>query len=669
LDRSALDRTIIATEYNQRLNSRCVSSLPLTDKTMDLIAIGRSSVDLYGEQIGGRLEDMGSFAKYVGGSPTNTAIAAARLGLKTGLLTRVGADHLGRFIREELVREGVDVRGVHTDPARLTALVVLGIRNRESFPLIFYRENCADMALCEQDLDDAYLASARAVLINGTHLSAPGVFAASLGAARRVKASGGRVVFDVDYRPVLWGLTAKDLGENRFVSDAGVTERLQAVLPWCDLIVGTEEELCILGGSEQLIAAIQNIRANTTATLICKRGARGCVAFASDIPDDIESGLVVPGFKINVLNVLGAGDAFMGGFLSGWLRDETLEECCRMGNACGAIVVSRHGCAPAMPTWAELQSILRNAGELPTESFIRQLDHVHWASTRARDYPELMVLAMDHRSQFEDPRNFGAPDKERIANFKTLGLRALHAAARQSPRFGVLLDGRYGFEALSESADLPYWVGRPIEIPQSRPLEFEGSADVAVELSSWPLNQVVKCLVSYHPEDAADLKGRQDRQLKRLFEACRKTRHELLLEIIPPREMPADSQTMSRALAQVYALDVRPDWWKLPPSGSAAHWQAIQDTIRREDPLCRGVLLLGLSQSEAELVACFATAAPFAIVKGFAIGRTIFHEVARAWFAGAMSDAAACGAMAANFSRLANAWQSARQRARAAVAV
>jgi 5-dehydro-2-deoxygluconokinase len=633
--------------------------LHLTDKTIDLIAIGRSSVDLYGEQIGGRLEDMGSFAKYVGGSPTNTAIAVARLGLRAGLLTRVGADHMGRFIREELVREGVDVRCVHTDPERLTALVVLGIRNRESFPLIFYRENCADMALREEDLDDAYLASARAVLINGTHLSAPGVFAASLGAARRVKANGGRVVFDVDYRPVLWGLTPKDLGENRFVSDAGVTERLQAALPWCDLIVGTEEELCILGGSEHLIAATQNIRAQTTATLVCKRGARGCVAFAGDIPDDIESGLVVPGFKVNVLNVLGAGDAFMGGFLRGWLRDETLEESCRMGNACGAIVVSRHGCAPAMPTWPELQSLLRTAGELPQESFIRHLDHVHWASARAHDYPELMVLAIDHRSQFEDPGNFSTPDKERIATFKTLGFRALDSVARQDRRFGVLLDGRYGFDALSEAAESPYWVGRPIEIPQSRPLEFEGSADVAVELLSWPLNQVVKCLVSYHPDDPVDLKARQDRQLRRLFDACRKTRHELLLEIILPREMPADSQTMSRALSEVYALDVRPDWWKLPPGGSAARWQAIQDTIAQEDPMCRGVLLLGLSQSETELIACFANAAPFRIVKGFAIGRTIFHDVARAWFAGSMSDADAVKAMAAKFSRLANAWQSA----------
>ncbi len=642
------------------LPSRCVRCLPATDKTIDLIAIGRSSVDLYGEQIGGRLEDMGSFAKYVGGSPTNTAIAAARLGLRVGLLTRVGADHMGRFIREELVREGVDVRGVHTDPERLTALVVLGIRNRESFPLIFYRENCADMALCEQDLDEAFLASADAVLINGTHLSTPGVFAASLGAARQVKARGGRVVFDVDYRPVLWGLTAKDLGENRFVSDAGVTECLQAVLPLCDLIVGTEEEFCILGGSIQLLAAIKNVRTQSTATLVCKRGAQGCVAYAGDIPNEIESGVVVPGFKIEVLNVLGAGDAFMGGFLRGWLRGETLEQCCRFGNACGAIVVSRHGCAPAMPTWQELQLLLSIRGERPGESFIRHLDHVHWASTRRPDYPELMVLAIDHRSQFEDPGNFAAPDAKRIAKFKTLGFRALDAFARKDRRFGVLLDARYGFDALSEAADLPYWVGRPIEVPKSRPLEFEGCADIGAEISTWPINHVVKCLVTYHPDDPADMRGRQDRQLRRLFDACRKTRHELLLEVLLPQELPINSETMARAVARIYALGVRPDWWKLPPSGNAASWRAIQDTIAQEDPLCRGVLLLGLAAPEAELIASFATAAPFGIVKGFAIGRTIFRDVARAWFAELMNDSEACEAMASKLSSLTNAWQGAR---------
>lgn len=171
----------------------------------DLIAIGRAAVDLYGEQAGGRLEDMASFAKYVGGSPANTAVGAARLGLKAALITRVGADHMGRFIREELEHEGVDVSAVTSDPARLTGLVILGIRDRERFPLLFYRRDCADMALSADDIDPAFVAQAKATVISGTHLSTPTVFEASLKAARAAKAAGRKVAFDIDYRPVLWG--------------------------------------------------------------------------------------------------------------------------------------------------------------------------------------------------------------------------------------------------------------------------------------------------------------------------------------------------------------------------------------------------------------------------------------------------------------------------------
>src|ERR1700733_15364900 len=147
--------------------------------SLDLITLGRASVDLYGEQVGGRLEDMSSFAKYLGGSPTNTAVGGARLGLKVGMITRVGEDHMGRFIREELEREGVDVAGVLNDRERLTALVILGIRDQRRFPLIFYRENCADMALCAADISTEYVPSAGALLINGTHFSHPSVFEAS----------------------------------------------------------------------------------------------------------------------------------------------------------------------------------------------------------------------------------------------------------------------------------------------------------------------------------------------------------------------------------------------------------------------------------------------------------------------------------------------------------
>lgn len=172
-------------------------------RTLDVITIGRAGVDLYGAQVGGRLVDMGAFRKYIGGSPTNIACGTARLGLRSGLITRVGDEHMGRFIREQLVREGVDVRGVVTDPERLTALVILGIRDQEKFPLIFYRENCADMALCEADIYEGLIADSRAVLATGTHLSHPRTEAAVLKALQLAREHGARTALDIDYRPNL----------------------------------------------------------------------------------------------------------------------------------------------------------------------------------------------------------------------------------------------------------------------------------------------------------------------------------------------------------------------------------------------------------------------------------------------------------------------------------
>ncbi|MDR7114628.1 5-dehydro-2-deoxygluconokinase [Caulobacter sp. BE254] len=627
-------------------------------KTLDLIAVGRSSVDLYGQQVGGRLEDMASFAKYLGGSPTNTASGGARLGLKTGLLTRVGADHMGRFIREQLAREGVDVAGVLSDPDRLTALVILGIRDRVNFPLIFYRENCADMALQPSDVDEAWFAQAGAVLINGTHLSQPNVYKTSLKAARAVKKAGGRVAFDIDYRPVLWGLTGKDAGENRFVANRQVTEKLQEVLTLCDLIVGTEEEIHILGGSTDTVTALRAIRKGSDALLVCKRGADGCVAFPGAIPDSLDQGVSARGFQVEVFNVLGAGDAFMAGFLRGWLRHEPVETCCEWGNACGAIVVSRHGCAPAMPTWVELQAFL---GERERPFRLREdveLEHIHWATTRERVYDELTVLAVDHRSQFLDLIAETGGDPGRIPHFKTLALRAVQqVAGRDEARFGMLLDGRFGFDALAQAADHDYWIARPIELPKSRPLEFESSADVATELTEWPLDHVVKCLVFYHPDDEVDLRERQERQLLRLFDACRKTRHELLLELILPADMASDSHTVARGIRRLYGLGVRPDWWKLEPLTDPAAWREIEVAIAENDPLCRGVVLLGLSAPEDELLASFAVVAPFPIVKGFAVGRTIFYDVAREWLAHRIDDDAAVAALVGKFQVLVDAWR------------
>ena len=170
------------------------------DRALDIVCLGRLAVDLYAQQVGARLEDVSSFAKYLGGSSGNIAFGCARLGLKSAMLTRVGDDHMGRFLVETLAREGCDVSHVRTDRERLTALVLLGLKDRDTFPLIFHRENCADMAVDPADFDEAFIASSRALLITGTHFSTAGTDAASRQALAYARGNNVRTVLDIDYR-------------------------------------------------------------------------------------------------------------------------------------------------------------------------------------------------------------------------------------------------------------------------------------------------------------------------------------------------------------------------------------------------------------------------------------------------------------------------------------
>ncbi len=312
-----------------------------TPRRLDVITIGRCSVDLYGQQIGSRLEDVTSFAKSVGGCPANIAIGAARLGLQSGLITRVGDEQMGRFVKEQMAREGVALDGIATDPTRLTALVLLSVENDKSFPLIFYRDNCADSALSEDDIDEAFVASAAAVLVTGTHFATPGAAAAQRKAMRIARAHGARVIFDIDYRPNLWGLAGHAAGDERYIKSDRVSAHLKAILPDCDLIVGTEEEVHIAAGSEDTLEALNIIRTLSNAVIVLKRGPMGCVVYPGAIPDAIENGIAGQGFPIEVYNVLGAGDSFMSGFLRGFLRGEDHAVSASWANACGAFAVSR----------------------------------------------------------------------------------------------------------------------------------------------------------------------------------------------------------------------------------------------------------------------------------------------------------------------------------------
>jgi 5-dehydro-2-deoxygluconokinase len=633
----------------------------VSEPILDVITIGRSSVDLYGAQVGGRLEDMASFSKAVGGCPTNIAIGAARLGLKSGLITRVGDEHMGRFIREQCAREGVDVAGVRTDPNRLTALVLLGIRDDKTFPLIFYRDNCADGALDESDIDEAYIASAKAVVVTGTHFAKANTAAAQKLAIHFARKHGRKVAFDIDYRPNLWGLAGHGAGEERYIKSDQVSAHLKPIPPLCDLIVGTEEEIMIAGGVDDPLGALKAIRAVSSATLVMKRGPMGCVVFPGAIPASIEDGVKGPGFPVEVYNVLGAGDAFMSGFLRGWLRDETIETCCAYANAGGAFAVSRLLCSAEYPTWDEMRRFLDHGSPHRALRRDEDLNHVHWATTRRAEPDELMALAIDHRAQLERIADDAGAPRERISAFKRLAVEAAAKVAAGRPGYGMLIDGKYGREALFRTADHHFWIGRPVEEPGSRPLDFEFGGSLGAKLLEWPIGHTIKCLCFYHPDDPAELKARQERELSRLHDAARVIGRELLIEIIASKHGDIHDDTVASVIARLYEIGIKPDWWKLEGQATETAWANIGAAIDGGDPLCRGVMLLGLDAPEEDLASAFRIARASPHVKGFAVGRTIFVEPALAWFAERISDAEATEAMAEAFARLCALWQNARQ--------
>jgi 5-dehydro-2-deoxygluconokinase len=339
----------------------------VTDESYDVLAMGRSSIDLYSNDVGAPFVDIKSFAAYVGGCPTNISVGTRRLGLRSALLTAVGADVVGDFILHFLEQEGVETAFIPRKPGRRTSAVLLGIEPPDRFPLVFYRDNCADIALNIDDVLAAPIAICRVLLISGTGLSAEPSRSATLFAAERARAAGAEVVLDIDFRPDQWA-DARAFGAT-----------VRSVLPRVDLVIGTEDEInaamltdpaqislthsqvsdARVGGDVE--SAIRGLLDLGPRALVEKRGSHGARVHLRQ-PAESPSPIDAPGFPVEVANILGAGDAFASGFLFGHVRGWDWYRAARLGNACGAIVVTRHGCANFMATYAEVMTFVEQHG-------------------------------------------------------------------------------------------------------------------------------------------------------------------------------------------------------------------------------------------------------------------------------------------------------------------
>lgn len=333
------------------------------EQNYDILAIGRSSIDLYSNDVGIPFPEIKSFGAFVGGCPTNISVGTRRLGLRSALLTAIGDDPVGEFLLKFLNDERVETKFIVKKQDYRTSAVVLGIEPPDKFPLIYYRDNCADIELTIDDVIASPLATSRAVLISGTGLSKEPSRSATLYAAEHAKSIERQVFLDLDFRADQWH-DPRAYGIN-----------IRSVLRNIDIAIGTEEEIKAASLTDvsqvsvedsqisnpniegDLNAAIANILIAGPKALVVKRGSDG-----ADIC--LKDGKVIhaPPFPVQIYNTLGAGDAFASGFIYGNLNGWDWKKSARLGNATGAIVVTRHGCANFMPTMDEVEVFVEQRG-------------------------------------------------------------------------------------------------------------------------------------------------------------------------------------------------------------------------------------------------------------------------------------------------------------------
>lgn len=310
--------------------------------TPQVYTLGRLIVDLYATDIGVPMKDVKAFNKYLGGSAANTAVGLARHGARVGLISRVGRDGHGEFLRETLDREGVDTRMVTDHPEYPTGLAFAAISPPSDSTVLFYRKPCADAHIDIANLDVRALEAAQILVVACTALAVSPGREAALRALEINRASGGTNILDIDWRPLFW----KDEEEARLY--------YRLAISLADVVIANEPELAFVGEQANPYEASRRLLTQGPTQVVAKRGSHGVIYFGP------EGERTAPVFPVEVLNTLGAGDAFGAAYVYGLLQNWPIERRLEYASVAAAIVVSRHSCSEAMPTRDEVETLILN---------------------------------------------------------------------------------------------------------------------------------------------------------------------------------------------------------------------------------------------------------------------------------------------------------------------
>ncbi len=615
-----------------------------TPPIFDIIVIGQSFVDFYGEQIGASLKDMLSFKKHVGGI-TAYAKGFARLGLNTALISSIAQDDLGQFIIETMQHEKVDISQVQMDSQNQSAIMFRATQNRLSFPLIHYKNQGAPILADEAFLSAAFIAKAQALLITSSSFETTNgqrIINAAIDAAQQ---RDTKIILALDY------------------IDDNNQSTLLKILPHCSLIVGYEQDFKYLIGEKEAYNALTQLRTLTNALFMLKNN-QGCFCF-SQIPLDVESTPHHKGFGLDKNTPFTAKESFIISGVYAWLNGFSQEKCCEYAMAGLSLTQEREDHSDSLPSLDELTIYLSSQSQVVQTIRTPLFEHIHYATRRVSHQDELYTFNFGTHQQWLKMAEAANVDEEVITQAKMLIATGIQKAAMDYPNVSILTDA-FPENELLDALSAPHLLMRGLEVPGQVPLQFQGDTDVTHTLLHWPKHHAVKLTFVYHPDDRYALRQQQEAVLSHLYLATRRTGHELILDLAPSASSLITASTISHIMQRMYEIGIYPDWWQIVPPRDQRSFENMQRVITENDRFCKGVMLLGLQATNEQLQMMFNNAAKQDFCKGFVVDKSLFQVELNQWCAQMISNQALIDAVSRNFEKAIASWQQAKAKAQSA---
>ncbi len=603
--------------------------------TFDIIALGQSFVDLFGEQQGASLKDMMSFKKHVGGMSA-FACGFARLGLKTALISSVGQDDFGQFILESMAHENVDVSQVQVDARKQTALMLRAMLNRFSFPTLTHKNNCADVLEEEADLCSSFIGKSQALFITSSNFNSKNAQRIIKEAISVANQKQTKVILALDY--------VDDNNQNILLK----------TLPFCSLVIGNESDFAYLSGEKDPFHSLSSLRALTNAIFVMKN-SQGCFVF-SQIPHDLTTAPHHAGFLTDKLIPFTSKESFITGFIFGWLNGFSSEKSCEYAMASLALTQSREEHSDSFPNMDALKIFLSSQSQVVQTIRTPLFDHLHYAQTRAKPHEHLFTFSFGHPQVWSKLAESANVDENTLTKAKMLIASGIQQAAMKNPHISLMTQADPQ-EEIIDSLPSPHVLMRSLDAPGVIPLQIQGDADITHTLLTWPKHHAAKVTLAYHPDDRYALRQQQEATLNHLYLATRRTGHELIVEISPPTNSLITASTISHIMQRIYEIGIYPDWWQISPPRDLRAFENISRVISENDRFCHGVLMMAQHATFEQLPIIFNACAKQPYSKGFIVDKSLFHVALNQWLAQSLSNQVFVETVCRNFEKAISIWE------------